>query len=102
MDGVDSTLGHFTSYLKDWSSRSYKEMRLKVPNLLENAQDNIVLKGDVFESMKHVNVDFAYFDPPYGSNNEKMPPSRVRYASYYHLWTTICKNDKPKLFWRRS
>jgi len=27
-----------------------------------------------------------------------MPPSRVRYASYYHLWTTICLNDKPKLF----
>ena len=98
MDGVDSTLGHFTSYLKDWSSRSYKEMRLKVPNLFENTQENIVLKGDIFESMKHVNVDFAYLDPPYGSNNEKMPPSRVRYASYYHLWATICKNDKPKLF----
>ena len=27
-----------------------------------------------------------------------MPPSRVRYASYYHLWTTICLYDKPKLF----
>jgi len=98
MDGVDSTLGHFTSYLKDWSSRSYKEMQLKVPNVFENIQENFVLKGDIFESMKHVNVDFAYFDPPYGSNNEKMPPSRVRYAAYYHLWATICKNDKPKIF----
>lgn len=98
MDRVDSTLGHFTSYLKDWSPRSYKEMQLKVPNLFENAQENIVLKGDIFESIKHVDVDFAYLDPPYGSNNEKMPPSRVRYASYYHLWATICKNDKPKLF----
>jgi adenine-specific DNA-methyltransferase len=27
-----------------------------------------------------------------------MPPSRVRYASYYHLWTTICRNDRPLLF----
>jgi adenine-specific DNA-methyltransferase len=27
-----------------------------------------------------------------------MPPSRVRYAAYYHLWTTICLNDKPELF----
>ena len=42
--------------------------------------------------------DLAYFDPPYGSNNEKMPPSRVRYASYYHLWTTIIRHDKPTLF----
>jgi adenine-specific DNA-methyltransferase len=27
-----------------------------------------------------------------------MPPSRVRYASYYHVWATICKNDKPPVF----
>lgn len=27
-----------------------------------------------------------------------MPPSRVRYAAYYHLWTSICLFDKPKLF----
>ena len=26
-----------------------------------------------------------------------MPTSRVRYASYYHIWTTICKNDKPQV-----
>jgi adenine-specific DNA-methyltransferase len=98
MDEVDSTLGHFTSYLKDWSSRSYKEMRLRVPKVFSNTGENTVLKGDIFDSMKDVAVDFAYFDPPYGSNNEKMPPSRVRYASYYHIWATICKNDKPTVF----
>ena len=26
-----------------------------------------------------------------------MPPSRVRYASYYHIWKTVCLNDKPKV-----
>lgn len=98
MDEVDSTLGHFTSYLKDWSARSYKNMQLKVPKVFENTQENTVLKGDIFDSMKNVFVDFAYFDPPYGSNNEKMPPSRVRYASYYHLWATVCKHDKPPVF----
>ena len=45
-------------------------------------------------------MTIAYFDPPYGSSNEKMPPSRVRYASYYHIWTTICLNDQPELFGR--
>ena len=40
----------------------------------------------------------AYFDPPYGSNNEKMPPSRVRYSAYYHIWTTVVKHDKPVIF----
>lgn len=98
MDVVDSTLGHFVSYLKEWSSRSFKEMRLEVLNLFVNEKNNIVLKDDVFNANKIVEADFAYFDPPYGSNNEKMPPSRVRYASYYHLWTTIIKNDKPQLF----
>lgn len=98
MDDVDSTLGHFTSYLKDWSPRSYKKMYLKIPKVFENTEENTILKGDVFDSMSNIDVDFAYFDPPYGSNNEKMPPSRVRYASYYHVWATICKNDKPPLF----
>lgn len=54
--------------------------------------------GDIFGILPHVETDVAYFDPPYGSNNEKMPPSRVRYSAYYHLWTTICLNDKPELF----
>ena len=98
MDEVDNTLGHFSAYLRQWSARSYKTMRLKVPQLIENQQTHTVLKGDIFDSLKQVSVDFAYFDPPYGSNNEKMPPSRVRYASYYHIWASICKNDKPPVF----
>ena len=98
MDSVDSTLGHFTSYLKDWSPRSYKNIKLEIPKVFENTCANVVLKGDIFDSIKKASVDFAYFDPPYGSNNEKMPSSRVRYASYYHLWATICKNDKPPVF----
>jgi adenine-specific DNA-methyltransferase len=27
-----------------------------------------------------------------------MPPSRVRYNSYYHIWTSVILNDKPQLF----
>lgn len=27
-----------------------------------------------------------------------MPPSRVRYAAYYRLWTTICLFDRPEVF----
>ena len=98
MDEVDSSLGHHVSYLKDWSPRSYKNMKLKVPNVWINEKNNHVLKGDIFDALEKTVVDLAYFDPPYGSNNEKMPPSRVRYASYYHLWTTIILNDKPTVF----
>jgi len=100
LDQVDSTLGHFASYLNEWSPRSYNNMKLEVPDLWINENNNFVMNYDVFEAIEKLpdNINIAYYDPPYGSNNEKMPPSRVRYASYYHIWTTICLNDKPDLF----
>ncbi len=98
MDEVDSTLGHFASYLNNWSPRSYNKMRLHVPKLIPKTQSHAVYQGDIFDLASKVEVDLAYFDPPYGSNNEKMPPSRVRYSAYYHLWTSICLNDKPEVF----
>ena len=98
LDSVDSTLGHYVSYLAEWSPRSYNNMILKIPNLFISKGNNRVIRADIFETVRDNEFDFAYFDPPYGSNNEKMPPSRVRYSSYYHIWTTVIKNDKPKLF----
>ena len=98
LDRVDSTLGHFTSYLKDWSPRSFNELELEVPNLFCSQEQHEVSRRDIFELINETAADLAYYDPPYGSNNEKMPPSRVRYASYYHLWSTVCLNDRPELF----
>jgi adenine-specific DNA-methyltransferase len=98
LDAVDSTLGHFSSYLAKWSSRSYNNLLLKLPMLKTTHGSHQVVRGDIFDSIEGRTFDLAYFDPPYGSNNEKMPPSRVRYASYYHIWTTVVKNDKPTLF----
>ncbi|MGB7582471.1 MAG: DNA adenine methylase [Sedimentisphaerales bacterium] len=98
LDKVDSTMGHFVSYLRDWSPRSYNDLILDVPAVFTTTEENQVLQGDIFNILPSVQADLAYFDPPYGSSNEKMPPSRVRYASYYHPWTTICLNDKPQLF----
>lgn len=98
LDQVDSTMGHFSSYLREWSPRSYKEMHLKMPNIIDTRIEHEVMRGDIFDVSPTVSADLAYYDPPYGSNNEKMPPSRIRYAAYYHVWTTICLNDKPQLF----
>lgn len=100
LDQVDSTLGHFASYLREWSPRSYKPLQLRVPNIVDGAcdQQHSVRRADIFDMVDSVEADVAYYDPPYGSNNEKMPPSRVRYASYYHVWTTVCLYDKPDVF----
>ncbi len=98
LDEVDSTLGHFASYLNEWSPRSYHRLSLKMPQLFVNERKHEVTQANVLELLPTIKADLAYYDPPYGSNNDKMPPSRVRYAAYYHVWTTICLFDKPELF----
>lgn len=103
LNRVDNTLGHFSSYLSSWSKRSYRELFLPLPRLLNISlprKKSEVLRGDVFQAVEGRRFDVAYFDPPYGSNNEKMPPSRVRYAAYYHFWTSVVLNDRPQVFGR--
>ncbi len=97
LDKVDNTLGHYVSYLRQWSPRSFKTLHLKMPLIQKTHNRHKVIRKDIFKILPQIKADLSYFDPPYGSNNEKMPPSRVRYASYYHIWTTVCLNDKPKL-----
>lgn len=98
MDDVDSTMGHYASYLNEWSPRSYRDMKLRIPRIVTKTRQHEVHHGNVFDLVQMIDADLAYYDPPYGSNNDKMPPSRVRYASYYHLWTSICLFDNPELF----
>lgn len=95
LDKVDNTLGHQVSYLSDWSSRSYNDLVLEVPRLLCGDKEYRTLQQDA----KTVDgeYDLVYIDPPYGTNNKVTLTTRVRYASYYHLWTTICLNDKPSV-----
>ena len=98
LDEVDSTLGHYASYLNEWSPSSFKQLHLKVPSLLPKTAPHSVHQRDIFDLIPSVEVDLAYLDPPYGSNNEKMPPSRVRYGAYYHVWTSVVQNDQPPVF----
>ncbi len=98
LDKVDSTLGHYAAYLSKWSARSYKDLHLKVPQRYQLTGNNQVTRTDIFDQISENMYDLAYFDPPYGSNNEKMPSSRVRYQAYYHFWTSVIKNDQAKVF----
>ncbi len=102
LDKVDSTLGHYASYLREWSPRSFNTMKLLMPLIETKPACHKVMSKDIFQVLPKVKADLSYFDPPYGSNNEKMPPSRVRYASYYHVWKTICLNDEPELAGRTN
>ena len=97
LDRVDSALGHYVSYLREWSPRSFNKMKLSMPLIERGKGPHFVMSGDIFKALPKVKADLSYFDPPYGSNNEKMPPSRVRYSSYYHIWKTVILNDEPEL-----
>ena len=95
MDKVDNTMGHQVSYLKNWSARSYGEIKLRVPALIPEGSQARASQRSIFDVNEH--HDLVYLDPPYGTNNQKTKTTRVRYHSYYHLWTTVCRNDQPNL-----
>lgn len=97
LDCVDNTLGHYASYLSGWCKRSYDDLFLRLPRRFAPKTQNRVIKSDAFQAITNF-YDLVYFDPPYGSNNEKMPPSRVRYKAYYHFYKSVILNDKPRVF----
>jgi len=96
LDSRCNDMGHQVSYLKDWTRKSLKPLNLQLPYWLVDNLNHKVYNKDVFDI--NGSFDLVYFDPPYGTSNQKTKTTRVRYFSYYHLWTTIVKNDKPKLF----
>jgi len=101
LDSVDNTIGHHTLYLREWSPRSYRTMKMKVPKLIHpQCCQHEVYQEDIFSVLLRAHADLVYLDPPYGSSNDKMPSPRVRYSAYYHLWKTIILDDKPELFGR--
>ena len=93
MDKVSNDMGHQVSYLKTWTKKSYSNIILEVPNFKIDNLDHKVYQKTIFD-IKDI-YDLVYVDPPYGTSNKQTPTSRVRYQSYYHIWTTICLNDKP-------
>ncbi len=95
MDKVDNTMGHQVAYLKKWSKRSYDAIRLRLPKLIPEGQPCGISQCSIFDVNDY--YDLVYLDPPYGTNNQKTKTTRVRYRSYYHLWTTVCKNDEPSV-----
>lgn len=85
-DRVDSTTGLQMAYLKGWSPRSYDELTLRSPDLLDGPGRTI--RGDVREIVPTLpRVDLAYLDPPYNQH---------RYFTNYHVWETLVRWDAPE------
>jgi len=89
LDKVDNTVGIQQAYLKTWCTRSYNKLSLKLPQVVSMScppkskhyvGDSLLINYD--------QADVAYIDPPYSGHT---------YFSYYHIWDSISRWDKPEV-----
>jgi adenine-specific DNA-methyltransferase len=87
-DRVDSTTGLQMAYLKQWSARSHRPLRLRMPVLLEGA--GRALQRDARDAVQVLgDYDLAYLDPPYNQHS---------YFRNYHVWETLVRGDAPPTY----
>jgi adenine-specific DNA-methyltransferase len=73
------------AFLKQWASRAFQPLTLRVPSLL--AGPGRAVRGDaVALAVDLGEFDLVYLDPPYNQH---------RYDSNYHVWETIVAWDAP-------
>jgi adenine-specific DNA-methyltransferase len=87
-DRVDSTTGLQMAYLKKWAPRSYNDIELRMPALVDGPR-GIVARRDANELAASVETDLVYIDPPYNQHS---------YFSNYHVWETIVRWDAPETY----
>ncbi len=90
-DRVDSTCGVQMSFLKRWSVRSYKPLKLRVPKLLPKATSgkSYAYRADALDMIEQLSADIAYLDPPYNQH---------KYIGNYHIWESLVLWDKPEVY----
>ncbi|HEV7525450.1 MAG TPA: DNA adenine methylase [Acidimicrobiia bacterium] len=85
-DRVDSTTGVQMAYVKQWADRSYREIELRVPELV--AGGGTAVRADALDAVATLGpFDLAYLDPPYNQH---------RYFTNYHVWETLVAWDAPE------
>jgi adenine-specific DNA-methyltransferase len=85
LDIVDNTVGVQQAYLKTFCKRSYNDLLLKLPPLVEGERWSFI-RGNS-QTIEYPDSDLAYLDPPYTAHS---------YATYYNIWDSIAIWDKPK------
>ena len=84
MDRVDSSVGVQQAYLKEWATRAKSPLELKDLPFPAGPRGS----HNVGDALKIVygECDVAYLDPPYSPHS---------YATYYHIWDSVARWDKP-------
>ena len=87
-DRVDSTTGVQMAYVKQWAPRSFNDLELRVPELLDGP--GRAIQGDAVALAPTLgHFDLAYLDPPYNQH---------RYFTNYHVWETLVAWDAPEAY----
>ena len=84
LDRVDSSVGVQQAYLKEWATRAKNPIELTDLPFAEGPSGSHHV-GDAL-SIAYGECDVAYVDPPYSAHS---------YATYYHIWDSITRWDKP-------
>ncbi len=90
LDSVDNTVGVQQAYLKDWCQRSHNTFTLASripPNDWPTwpGPPGTHICGDALTA-EYSPATVAYVDPPYTTHS---------YATYYHIWDSMSRWDKP-------
>ena len=90
-DRVDSTTGVQMAYLKKWAPRSYRDLELRLPELVQRpGAGRCEAHGmDALEAASQLEADVAYLDPPYNQHS---------YLRNYHVWESLVRWDRPEVF----
>ena len=84
LDKVDSSVGVQQAYLKKWAARAANPLTLTdLP--FPDGPAGTHLVGDAL-ALPYQAASVAYLDPPYSAHS---------YSTYYHIWDSITRWDKP-------
>ena len=86
LDAVDNTVGLQQAYLKKPCNRYDKDLVLKLPESIAGPVGKHIT-GDCL-LIDYEPAEVAYLDPPY---------TPADYSTYYHIWDSIAKWDKPEV-----
>lgn len=84
LDKVDSSVGVQQAYLKTWAARASNPLEL-VDLPFYDGPPGTHIVGDALVN-EYPNATVAYLDPPYSAHS---------YSTYYHIWDSIVRWDKP-------
>ena len=87
LDKVDNTVGLQQAYLKGWKAdRAKEDIKFLMPKTIVGPSGQHVV-GDALK-INYEEHEVAYLDPPY---------TPADYSTYYHIWDSITRWDKPEV-----